>query len=225
MAPGIHAGSRLFYLAPSQTGFSDLASLQKHIDSVSSIANIERNQAFWEWLADFPNALHQVLSCPEFHVYLNWEASWLEEQTSIHADALRDVQDIFTACHSLYHPTTVTDISVVVNPIKCVYSSDYHMIGTQFIFCSGSFHKESVVHEFLHHVVHPVIELHRDEILRHPVSYPGIDVSYYLAGQLNAFEEFFVRKLTDRLLTQTPPDNLSVYLSTVLRSLTPSYNG
>lgn len=55
----------------------------------------------------------------------------------------------------------------------------------------------------MHHIVHPIIENRKDEILCCNLADLDIDTSYYLnndeAGILNAFEEYMVRTLTDNL--------------------------
>lgn len=118
-------------------------------------------------------------------------------------------------CVSKYG-SPVHDIQIVINPIKCVYSADYHLDKNCFIFCSGAFRAESVIHEFLHHVVHPVVVEIADMVLANKRAYPGIDESYYLsgskAGQLNAFEEYVVRTLTTDVMNGIYPDELISYL-------------
>ena len=51
-------------------------------------------------------------------------------------------------------------------------------------------------------------------LCRSPMS-PGVDVSYYLdggaSGVLNAFEEYTVRKLTDKIVNGDAPENLGIF--------------
>lgn len=86
----------------------------------------------------------------------------------------------------------------------------------RFIFCGGEFNAESVIHESLHHAVHPVVSTHREEILQKEAYYPELDSSYYLSGddkgKLNAFEEFLVRQLTAAVLRDDIPDDLDDYV-------------
>ena len=100
----------------------------------------------------------------------------------------------------------------VLNPIKCVYASDYHFSDHSFIFTSGDLKISSVVHEYLHTVVHPLLAGTKTE----RKVYPGIDESYCLdqseQGYRNAFEEYAVRSLTKRILRQEWPADLSDYL-------------
>lgn len=67
----------------------------------------------------------------------------------------------------------------------------------------------------MHHLVHPIVENKKDEILRCSLVTPSLDISYYLndseAGKLNAFEEYIVRKLTNIILSGDIPENLDVF--------------
>ena len=90
-------------------------------------------------------------------------------------------------------------------------------------FCSGALSEESVIHEFIHHSVHPVIENRKDEILRFNFVNLDLDASYYLngseAGKLNAFEEYMVRKFTDKILSGDVPENLDAFFDREIMNL------
>ncbi len=64
--------------------------------------------------------------------------------------------------------------------------------------------------------------MHKEKVLQQKMLYPDIDRSYYLtgdeAGQLNAFEEYFVLTLTDVVLTKNPPIDLTSFLEEILYS-------
>lgn len=205
-----------FFTHPREPGFLRFSELEKQIRSFSNIADAERKQAFWDWLSNFPQALQQVIDSERFHTYLRWEAQWLDRQDLLHMDALREISQVLSICSELYHSDAVKEVSIVLNPIKCIYSSDCHLFEGHFIFCSGRFDKESIIHEFLHYVAHPVVEAHRELILQRETVYPEIDPSYYSAGPLNAFEEYFVRKLTDAVSAGVPPADLNAFLKSVL---------
>lgn len=181
----------------------------------ANIADNERNQRLWNWIEDFPVALSEVLACDAFRNYLKWEQKWLVMQNARYEAELQVIKDCLNVCVSKYG-SPVHDIQIVINPIKCVYSADYHLDKDCFIFCSGAFRAESVIHEFLHHVVHPVVVEIADMVLATKRAYPGIDESYYLsgskAGQLNAFEEYAVRALTKDVMNGIYPDELISYL-------------
>ena len=211
-----------FFLDPESKQFQNFNMLQQKISSTSNISDTERNQAFWDWLTDFPSALQQVLQEDNFKSYLKWENEWIAEQNLIHKKDMLYIYDVLNFCLKQYNATKIKEISVVLNPIKCVYSADYHWIGNRFIICSGAFSKTTIVHEFLHSIVHPVIKTYQEEILQQKILCPDIDKSYYLIdneiGRLNAFEEYFVRTLTDAVLTENPPTDLHSFLKKILRN-------
>lgn len=202
--------------------FKNFDVYRKNIMSASNISDIERNQAFWEWIEGFPTALGSVLGSKEFQAYLNWENGWLEQQNLIRKKDLLHIQKILNICATNY-ASPIQKVSVILNPIKCAYSADYHMYGSQLLFCSGSFRPESVIHEFLHHIVHPLVKEHKVIILQCHVPYPDIDSSYYLTGgengTLNAFEEYMVRKLANVVLTGDFPSDLSMFLNGLLHGI------
>lgn len=208
-----------FFINDNYTGFGDFEILQKQIMSAGNIADQEKNAAFWDWLKDFPGALEEVLCSPGFRAYMDWERSWRDKQNDLCSAGLACIQRTLTACVERYH-SPVKELQIIINPIKCVYSADYHLLGDKFVFCSGRFSRSSVLHEFLHHAVHPVVEENRHVILQCKVRYPGIDKSYYLtgddAGQLNAFEEYFVRTLTESADTNALPDKIDIALSELI---------
>lgn len=207
-----------FYLLPDHTQFQDYRAFQSCIMSAGNIAEHERDQKLWKWLSEFPTALTTVLDSSAFQGYLAWETKWLNKQNILYEADLQLIRSITEVCLSKYN-SPVREIQIVVNPIKCVYSADYHLNGKRFVYCSGILRADSVVHEYLHHVIHPVIMEKAETLLMQDRLYTDIDASYYLtgdrAGRLNAFEEYAVRSLTRDIMTGHGPDNLSVYLSTI----------
>lgn len=204
-----------FYLSSDLTNYRDYDAFRCRIMSASNIADNERDQRLWDWIEDFPVALSEVLTCDAFEFYLKWEQKWLATQNAMYDTDLLAIKNCLDVCVSKYG-SPVRDIQIVINPIKCVYSADYHLDKDCFIFCSGAFRAESVIHEFLHHVVHPVVVEIADIVLATKRTYPGIDESYYLSGsklgQLNAFEEYAVRVLTKGVMDNNFPDSLISYL-------------
>ena len=77
-----------------------------------------------------------------------------------------------------------------------------------------------MIHEFLHHVVHPVVETQRTQILAIRPENEQIDESYYQDGResgiLNAFEETTVRSLTEDIMRDEYPEDLLIYIKTIL---------
>ncbi len=208
-----------FHLRPDMTDFADFETYQKLVMSAGNISDVERNQSFWEWIDFFPGELKKILLSDNFRNYMDWENQWIKQQNIIHKDELLILQNCLDFCVKSYH-SPVKNVKLVLSPIKCAYSNDYHMVGDCFIFSSGVFKVESVIHEFLHHVVHPVVLENRDMIVASKRRYAGIDLSYYLSGeddgQLNAFEEFLVRSLTKTFIDKTPHADLDVYINSFL---------
>lgn len=211
-----------FFLSPDNSGFRDYDALYARIMSAGNIADHERDQCLWDWMKDFPKAIDGVLASASFQRYLEWEQEWISKQNELYAHELHKIQSCLEMCVTRYK-SPVQEMQIVINPIKCVYSSDYHLIGNRFVFCSGSFRVDSVIHEFLHHVVHPVVIEQADAVLAENRKYPGVDISYYLleerVGILNAFEEYAVRALTEDMMVEHFPENMSIYLAALLHEI------
>lgn len=208
-----------FYLSSDHVAFRNFDAFRDRIMGVANIADNERDYRLWNWIEGFPLALSEVIANEAFLRYLEWEKLWLAEQNTRHESELQLISSFVDVCISKYG-SPVQEIQIVINPIKCVYSADYHLDRNCFIFCSGAFRAESVIHEFLHHVVHPVVVEIADTVLAIKRTYPGIDESYYLsggeAGQLNAFEEYTVRKLTKDVMYDKYPLGIASYLRGLL---------
>ena len=211
-----------FYLSSANSAFTNFSAFKKKIMSANNISDIERDSALWEWIKDFPVSLNQVIRDSNFQFYFEWEKDWVKQQNIIYAENLCIIQEYLNMCFKLYS-SPIKRVSIVLNPIKCAYSADYHMNGDCFIFSSGAFSTESIIHEYLHHVVHNTVISHSEAILHNSSDYPGIDCSYYLAydktGRLNAFEEYFVRTLTKLVVSENPPKNLDGFIEELLSKL------
>ena len=209
-----------FHLLPDHSQFRDYDVFRSSIMSAGNISDCERDQKLWDWLDDFPAAITWVLSSAFFCRYLEWEKGWITEQNVRHKADLRLIQSCLDMCVSKYN-SAVQDIRILVNPVKCVYSADYHLEKNCFIFSSGAFRVDSVIHEFLHHVVHPAVSEIADTVLEYKRTWPGIDDSYYLSGdnggQLNAFEEHAVRELTKHVLQERYPESVAVFLRRLVK--------
>ena len=208
-----------FYLNADCTDFADFESFHKCIMCADNISSAEKNVVLWEWIKEFPANLRNVLSDTCFQNYFLWEKHWIAEQNDKYREELQQLCQFIDVCTHRYH-SPVTKLQIVINPIKCVYSADYHIHENHFIFSSGRFQLESIIHEFLHHVVHPFVLQEKDFIIGKNLRDLGIDDSYYLSGndtgKLNAFEEYAVRRLTEDILQQKYPDDLSHYLCTIV---------
>ena len=209
-----------FYIDSLREQFTDFNAYKNSITSAKNISDVERNQSFWDWIIKFPKALK--LGSNSFSRYLKWENSWIVAQNQKFKKESERIRDILALCKEKFK-SPIQNIQVVLNPIKCVYSADYHLKDNNFIFCSGSLREESVIHEFIHHIVHPTIENRKDEILCCNFTNLDIDPSYYLnndeVGILNAFEEYIVRALTDAIVSGNVPESLDVFFDQEINKL------
>lgn len=209
----------VFYMDADLAQFSDFESYKAFVMTASNLQDIERDENFWSWIADFPKELNKVINSESFNRYLIWENTWIEEQNKANTENLKTFQDIIKTCISHYN-AKISNIKIALSPIKCAYSSDYHFVDGQFIFSSGEFKLESVTHEILHHIVHPMVQEHKDKIVIWDNHYDGIDSSYYHSdndsGKMNAFEEFLVRSLTKEFLENTQTTDLKEYICKLL---------
>lgn len=208
-----------FYLNDGCTAFSDFPSFRSKIIAAPNIADHERDEAFWSWIAGFPAALHVILESHRFQTYLAWEDAWIKAQRNVLADDLLSLKRIISLCSSQYH-SPIQAVTTVLCPIKCTYASDYHLSGTHLYYIAGSFRADALVHESLHPAVSPIVRANREKVLARDISFPGLDVSYYQshddAGRLNAFEEYMVRQLTADLMSGNAPVDLDTYLKHIL---------
>ena len=202
-----------FYV--TQGKFNDFEELRCKIMSMPNVADNERNEQFWGWLANFPQALQIVMNSEGFRQYLAWEYAWCDQLCLQRREDLERIQRCIDVCQARY-ASPVRDVQLLISPIKCVYSADYHLVGETFVFSSGRLAAASVIHEFLHHVVHPAV-LRCAEVIPER-TYPGLDASYYTAGKVNAFEEYAVRCLTDLAMADALPKDLDEFMQVLLEN-------
>lgn len=200
--------SALFYLTPDHTAWADLPAFRARVMNASNLTPEERNDDLWEWIREFPSALQEVLASPSFKEYLAWESNWLETQKALHSDVLNALELTLAECNSLYGGR-VKRVQLWLDPIKCVYSADYHIQGDTLYYCSGTLNPESILHEFLHPILHPLMA-EREDL---PVD-PTLDPSY-TADPRYAAEETAVRRLTAAILKGEFPQDLSSFLSSL----------
>ncbi len=214
--------SAVFYLDGDLKQFSDFKAYKNFVMSASNLQDIERNENFWDWISYFPMELSKVINNEYFKKYLIWENTWIERENQTNAENLITLQEIIKTCISKYN-AQISDIKIVLSPIKCAYSSDYHFVNGEFVFSSGQFSLESVVHEFLHHAVHTYVLKNKNQILASKKHFECIDSSYYLSdsenGKLNAFEEYLVKALTRDFIYKTPPDDLDKCIVSLLNEV------
>lgn len=210
--------SATFYIRPDMNDFTDIKMYQDFIMSAGNISDEERGSSFWEWIVHFPRELKKVILSDSFKNYMKWENQWIKQQNILHENQLEFLKSCIDFCVKNYC-SPIKSVQLVLSPIKCVYSSDYHIVRDRFIFSSGTFKIDSVIHEFLHHVVHPTVTKYKKHILAGKQKYKNIDASYYLAGdesgRLNAFEEFLVRSITEKIKEGSFPTDLEAYIKTL----------
>lgn len=190
-----------FYLEKDSSGFCNYNLLKDEVMSANNITQDEKSVSLWSWINGFPKALKEVIGSADFNRYWKWEDEWVSEQNERYDKEIGMIDRLLDHCRTEYHPYC-HGIRMILCPIKCVYASDYHICDGTFIFTSGDLRSDSVIHEYLHTIIHPIIE---KEIKQVPVKqYQGIDNSYYFdrseQGYKNAFEEYAVRLVTDRIL-------------------------
>ena len=211
-----------FFIDLSQARFINFEEYKSIIYSAKNISDAERNQAFWNWIIQFPAALRQVMQSDCFRRYLEWENRWIAAQNQISKDELRRISNILDVCKERFG-SPFESMQIVINPIKCVYSSDYHNIGGDLTICLGELREDSIIHEFIHHIVHPAIENRKNEISRRSLESLPVDASYFLdggdEGKLNAFEEYMVRKLTAKMASGDIPNNIDIFFDGEMKDL------
>lgn len=203
-----------FFLNDACDQFADYDALVSTVMSASNISPAEKGERLWEWLRAFPAALRDVMAGEGFHRYLEWEEAWTADQIRRCGAALNALRQMLRFCQRHYRPAC-QQLRLVLNPVKCVYASDHIVLGDTLCFTSGALRTESVIHEYLHTIIRPLLEAGIIAIPR--AEYPDLDASYYLArdeaGYRNAFEEHAVRALTDKAMQQAYPPDLAAYLA------------
>lgn len=115
-----------FYIDLSRACFVDFDAYKSRILSAKNISDIERNEAFWNWILQFLVALKDILHSNDFSRYFEWENAWIEDQNKKHQSNLRRIEDIAATCAEKFN-SPFQSIQIVLNPIKCIYSADYYL--------------------------------------------------------------------------------------------------
>lgn len=206
------------YMEEKGQRFVGFDAFRNRVLSASNIAPEEKGDDVWDWIAGFPEALQTILESDGFQRYLKWERTWAEAQSRAGEQGLSLLNGFFQLCSERYG-SRLPEITIALAPIKCVYASDHYRQGDRLLFTSGALRLDSIVHECLHLVVHPLVE--RGDLGGKHQAYPEIDESYYLdrseAGYRNAFEEYAVRSLTKAVLRGDAPLDLAWYLAGLTR--------
>ena len=173
----------------------------------------ERDEVFWKWIVDFPSKLSAVMERERFREYIVWEHAWMKAQEKGSEGMLRRLSELLSKCKRVYD-LSFDRISVVLSPIKCAYSADYHWIN-DCLFCTvGALNSRSILHECMHEAVHREVQDLKEEILSKGMMRSDFDPSYCLngdeQGRINAFEECAVREIVERVLDGEIPDTWMV---------------
>lgn len=207
--------SASFYLDFDKRNFSDFDSFHGFIMQAPNISEADRDEGFWIWIQDFPKALTKVMELKSFRNYLAWEKRWISKQNELWLEESAFILEIINNCGKLYG-SPIKELSVILNPIKCAYSSDYHLVDKHLFFSLGEFRIDSIIHEYLHQIIHPRILENKKIIMNSDFQSAEIDQSYVLSGdqkgKFNAIEEVVVRKLTEDIFAGKYPDNLDSFI-------------
>lgn len=218
--------SACFFLDSMSSGFEHFDRYQEKIRSATNISPEEKGESFWRWIERFPAAINEVMKLASFQAYYAWETKWIAQQNALLQGALQQTQEALERCAGAFG-SGIQSVDILLSPIKCAYSSDYHIVRDRLYFSSGMFQMESVVHEFLHPIMHPHIIGNRDALLQYRGDYPDLDASYLLdgseAGRLNAAEEYLVRALTHCAVRGMLPNNLGYFIQQSMAALEHHY--
>jgi len=202
--------SALFFI---KDGTFDISKYRNYVEGLSNITDEERDEDFFEWVKNFPVHLGQIM---DNGLFKEIDSQLHDIVYSLHiADELDKLCD---ALASLPMETGIHKITVLVCPIKCCHSADYFTHECGMFVMLGDFLPHSVVHEYLHLVVNPLVQEHKAHILT-TLDDKGlnIDPSYYLnnddSGLLNAFEEHIVRVAAEKISSGQEMDILHMILS------------
>jgi hypothetical protein len=180
--------------------------VEKYYDFVRCRPNLtdqERNESFFSWVNDFPKHLDEIRSnglFQEINAQIGNIVNRLSENVVSKIDVLKDMLNTL----SMDIVIDISTLSVIICPLKCVYSADYFTSGTKMSVILGEFLPHSIVHEYLHLIVHPLVLNHKDAIIsQFGLRLYDVSKSYYLGndenGFINAFEEHIVRMASNLL--------------------------
>ena len=185
------------------------ADFDKYYEYVKSLPNLteeERNDDFFSWVRDFPEYLNEI-KVNSFFNEIDRQIKDMVNKISTDTAAKR-VRITDTLNTITDREIDISAISVVICPLKCIYSADYFARGSEMSVILGDFLPNSILHEYMHLIIHPEIMKYRKAIL----SLFGnklfdIDKSYYLNndenGFINAFEEHIVRTASGLVCNET----------------------
>ena len=192
-------------LLESATHFIDARRFKfdKYCDYVNGLPNLteeERSGDFFSWVKDFPKYINEVKAYSFFQEVDKQIVCMVDKiSKDIASEAVR-IANILDAMSADIAPN-ISTLHVILCPLKCIYSADYFARDDTMSVIHGGFLPHSIVHEYMHLIVHPKIMKYRKAILSLAGSRQlDIDQSYFLGhdenGLVNAFEEHIVRKVS-----------------------------
>lgn len=151
-----------FYVDMQNGIFTDEEACLRKI-RVSGIIKERELPDFTTWIMGFPKLMKSVMQCEGFASYINWEESWLKQQAKPHKQKLQKYDDVISYFSKKCNPT-VSNAFIVYCPLKCTFVSDYFAEGDTLYFISGMLRLEAALKEFLHLMLHPLVQKHSDAI-------------------------------------------------------------
>jgi len=126
-------------------------------------------------------------------------------------DVLNDIATIERKLSYMQPEDCINKLSVLVCPLKCCYSADYFTRCDEMFVILGDFIPHSVVHEYMHLIVRPLVVNHKAHILSDLRDRQlSVGSSYYLHddddGFLNAYEEYIVRTASELIAANQEVD-------------------
>lgn len=183
-----------FYIDDTRFKFNEYCA---YVNSRPNLTEDEKSDDFFRWIRDFPKYLNQIKANHFFQEINNqFENAVKRLSTDSEVQKVRTIENLNILANDIV--LDISTISVIICPLKCIYAADYFIAGSEMSVILGDFIPHSVIHEYLHLIIHPKIKSHKGVILSQlDSSKLDLPRSYFLgndeSGLLNAFEEHIVR--------------------------------
>lgn len=176
----------------------------KYYSEIMKFTNLiesERDEHFWDWIREFPKMLKGILLDKKFQEIDEYIEKWILAKSKIFENKIAIIEQSLIKL-AVSEGKEIQPIKVIISPLKCVYSADYQVSDGKLFVILGDFLPYSIVHEYIHPIVHPyIIDLRPDILKCYGDKTFNIDKSYYLNkdedGFINAFEENIVIRVTE----------------------------
>ena len=194
--------SALFFM---EDGNLDICKYQLYVNGLANIDIQERNDSFFSWVKGLPKHLKTIMKDHLFNEVHSQLSAIVSKM-----DVLNDITKLERKLSYMQLEEPINKLSVLICPIKCCYSADYFAGCDEMFVMLGDFLAHSIVHEYMHLLVHPIVVNHKARILSDSQDKQlSIDASYYLQdddGFLNAYEEYIVRTASELIATDQEID-------------------